>query len=89
MLVRRLAKPDVVVDGIFAMRHGFDSHDALVRHLRRRVAAKLAERPLISGFRRNRQFSFENDLRKRRHFEIDSPALHHLDGLADKPAGNV
>ena len=89
MLVRRLAEPDVVVNGILAVGHRFDRHDSFVGHLRRGVAAELAERPLVAGLRRDRQLAFEHDLRKRRHFQIDGPALDHVDRLAGETAGDL
>ena len=77
-----------MIDGIFAVGHRFDRHDPLVRHLRRRIAAKLAERPFVAGLRRDLQFSFEHDLRKSRHLQVDGPALDDIDRLTGEAAGD-
>ncbi len=89
MFVRRLAEPNVMIDGVLALRHRLDRHDSFVGHLRRRVAAKLAERPFVAGLRRDRQLTFEHDLRKRRHFKIDGPAFDDIHRLAGEAAGDL
>src|SRR5260370_29027810 len=86
--MRRLAEPNIMIDGILALRHSFDRHDPLVRHLRRRVAAKLAEWPFIAGLRRDLQLSLEHDLRKSRHFQVDGPTFDDIDRFPGKTAGD-
>ncbi len=70
------------------MRDRLDRHDSFVRHLRRRVTAKLAKRPFVAGFRRDRQFPFKDNLRQRRHLQVDGSAFHHVDRFTGKPAGD-
>ena len=88
MLVGRLAEPDIVIDGISSMSHRLDRHDSFVRHLLRRVTAKLTEGTFVAGLRRNRQLAFEHDLGKRRHFQIDGFAFYDIHGRAGETAGD-
>src|SRR5262245_3083058 len=89
MLMGRFPEPDVMIDGILAMRHRLDRHDAFVRHLLSRVTAKLAERSFAAGLRRDRQLAFEHDLGKRGHFQIDSLTSYDIYWCSSETAGNL
>src|SRR5262244_1519332 len=89
MLMGRFPEPDVMIDGILAMRHRLDRHDAFVRHLLSRVTAKLAERSFAAGLRRDRQLAFEHDLGKRGHFQIDSLTSYDIYRCSSETAGNL
>ena len=80
VLLRRLADDDGGIDGVAPHRDRREPEDR--ERLGRRVVAGVVSKGPLLGQLVLVDVTLENDLRVRRHFEIDRLRLHELDGLA-------
>src|SRR5581483_5188591 len=88
LLVDAFTEVKAVVDGIASHRDAVDRPKPLADHRPDRVAAELAVRPLVADVRRDVEMTFQDDLGRRRHFDVDGLAFYEFHRLASERAGN-